>query len=223
MRMACLALVLAGCSTLSGARPLERGSHEVGFTLGGPLLDQGAPIPLPNLVVGARSGLGTLADRPFDLGYGLNITGLPFGMVAVYGDLGWLVARQNGAVPAVTVRNKLFVVSNAASINKDVELSPRGLWGADQIDVIVSWQAGGSVFHATLGQVFDFGAPSLLLAPGIGASLDPGEPGGVTLQPELRWWGINQVNEQRNIPWVPSRPGALGVHVGLAIPLGGDR
>ena len=94
-----VALVAAGCSTLSGARPLARGQHELGLQFGGPLFDFGAPIPLPNLVIGARSGLATVADRPLDLGYGTNLTGLPFGIVSVYGDLGYLIVNQKGGIP----------------------------------------------------------------------------------------------------------------------------
>ncbi|MBX2801749.1 MAG: hypothetical protein KTR31_28985 [Myxococcales bacterium] len=219
-----LAAGLIGCGTLSGARPLEPGHHEVGVTLGGPLLRFGGPLPLPNVVVGARSGLGHIADRPFDLGYGMNLTGLPFGIVALHGDLGWLALAQNGAVPALTVRNKLFFTTNLVAGNK-AEGVPRGVWAVDQIDLIASWKVGGSVVYGSLGQVFDLGNPQLVLVPGLGASIDPGREGGVTLQPELRWWAINRSSVQRNVQWVPGTPGAIGVHLGLAVPLGsrGDR
>ena len=173
-----LAVLLAGCSTLSGARPLEPGQHEVGVNLGGPLFQFGAPIPLPNLIVAGRSGIATVADRPVDLGYGLNVTGLPFGLVALHGDLGWLIVEQNGGVPAITVRNKLFVTTNLVATDKATDLAPRGLWAADEIDLIASWKVGGSLLYGSVGQVFDLTQPQLLLVPGIGADIDFGNPGG---------------------------------------------
>ena len=212
---------LTACSTLSGARPLAPGQHEVGVHLGGPLFQFGGPVPLPNVVVGARSGLTTIAERPLDLGYGTNLTALPFGIISAYGDLGYLLVDQNGAVPALTLRNKLLLTTNAFAGDKSTAFSPRGFWGADQIDLMASWQVRHHVVYGTLGQVFDFGQPDLLLVPGIGASMNPRGPGGPRFQAEVRWWAINQQFPQRNINWIPGAPGAVGVHLGIALPIGG--
>ena len=62
--------LLSGCATLSSARPLAPGEHEVGVTIGGPvLLFGGAPVPLPNTVVQGRSGVAELGGRPLDIFY----------------------------------------------------------------------------------------------------------------------------------------------------------
>lgn len=209
--------LLGGCSTLSGARPLEPGRHEVGVVLGGPAMELfGAPLPLPNLVVGARSGLGRLAGRPYDLGYGLNATGLPFGIVAAHADLGWLALEGRGAAPAIAVRNKLFLATNLPAAGFKAEGAPVGAWGADQVELIASWRAREHVLYASVAQVTDFGRPGLLLAPAIGGTLDPGEVGGLRLQLEARWWAVNRVHDLALLDWLPGRPGAIGVHLGFA-------
>lgn len=206
---------LSGCSTLSGARPLEAGQHEVGVVLGGPLFEFGAPLPFPNLVVGARSGLPRLAGRPFDLGYGLNATGLPFGIVSLHGDLGWQLNDQNGAVPAFTVRNKLFFANNLLAANK-ADGAKRGVWAADEIDLMASWAVKETVLYGSIAQVTDFGYPSLLLVPGVGASIDPGEAGGPRFQIEVRYWAVNRFSNQNSVNWIPQNPGSVGIHLGFA-------
>ena len=111
----------------------------------------GGPIPLPNAVLGARSGLGHLAGRPLDLGYGINVTGLPFGILALHGDLGWLAIDQHGVFPAVTVRNKLFWSSNFFATKQ--QGVPTSAWAVDEVDVFASWKLKGTVIYGSLGQV----------------------------------------------------------------------
>jgi hypothetical protein len=217
-RMACIAVLttVAGCSTLSGARPLEPGRHELGVVLGGPVAELfGAPIPFPNVVVGGRSGLGRIADRPFDLGYGLNATALPFGVVAAHGDLGWLAYDQHGAAPAITVRNRLFLATNLPAAGFK-EGSPAGAWGADQLELITSWKLDEHVVYAAVGQALDFKRPGLLITPALGASIDPGDVGGLRFQLEARWWAVNRLHDLSLIQWVPGTPGAIGIHLGVA-------
>jgi hypothetical protein len=217
--------VWAGCSTLSGARPLDRGQHEVGAVIGGPMLRFGVPIPFPNVVVGARSGLPELADRPFDLGYGLNLTGLPYGVLAVHGDLGWQLNDQNGPLPAFTVRNKVFLQTNVIAGNK-ADGVRRGLALADELDLYASWGLNpeqSSLFFVSLAQTLDFVEPSLILTPGIGTEIDPGGRGGWRFQGELRWWAINRGTLSNNAAWIPKNPGAIGIHFGVAYGFGGAR
>ena len=181
----------------------------------------GGPIPLPNAVLGARSGLGHLAGRPLDLGYGINVTGLPFGILALHGDLGWLAIDQHGVFPAVTVRNKLFWSSNFFATKQ--QGVPTSAWAVDEVDVFASWKLKGTVIYGSLGQVFDFGNLQLNLVPALGASIDFGKEGGLTLQPEVRWWAIDHSSQQRNVQWVPANPGAIGIHLGVAHTLGRRR
>ncbi len=217
--------VWAGCSTLSGARPLDRGQHEVGLVLGGPLIEFGAPIPFPNAVIAGRSGLAPVADRPFDLGYGLNLTGLPFGVLALHGDLGWQLTEQIGAVPAFTLRDKVFLQTNVFAANK-ADGVRRGLGLANELDLYASWRLNAeesSLFFVSLAQTLDVVQPSLILTPGLGVEIDPGGRGGLRFQGELRWWAINRSTLSNNAAWVPKNPGAIGIHLGVAYGFGGAR
>lgn len=222
--MRCLPLVfLVGCGTLSGARPLQPGQHEVGVVLGGPLIEfAGAPIPIPNLMLAGRSGVGLLADRPLDLAYGMNLTGLPFGVLALQGDVGWLLADQQGARPAFTVRNAVAFTSNAFASDKS-EDAQRAIWVVDQLSLLASWKVKENVFYLSVAQATDLSAPSLVLTPGLGVSLDPGDAGGLRYQVDLSWYGINRSPDLDTIGLLPSKPGAIGVHLGLAYGFGGAK
>ncbi|MCB9669051.1 MAG: hypothetical protein H6734_06235 [Alphaproteobacteria bacterium] len=218
-----LPLSLVACGTLSGARPLEPGQHEVGLVLGGPMLELfGAPIPLPNAVVAGRSGLTRVSGRPLDLGYGLNLTGLPFGVVALHGDVGWMATEQRGAVPAITIRDRLFFANNALGPAKDPEAS-KAVWAADELAVLASWASHGDVLWLGLSQTTDLTAPGLLLTPSFGGSLDPGEAGGLRLQAELSWYAVNRAPDVASIHFVPGKPGAFGVQLGFAYGFGSAR
>ena len=53
----------------------------VGGTFGGAVLDAGfVTTPMPNLNVEGRSGVTSFMDRPVELNYGLNVTGIAFGL-----------------------------------------------------------------------------------------------------------------------------------------------
>jgi hypothetical protein len=215
-----LLLSTVACGTLSGARPLEPGRHEVGVVLGGPLVELGGtPIPLPNVVVAGRSGLTRLADRPVDLGYGLNVTGLAFGVVSLQSDLGWLAADQAGARPALTVRNGVVLATNPFGPAK-ADGARVGVWFVDELEVVASWKAREHVFYASVSQFTDVSAPALTLTPALGTSLDPGEPGGLRFQAELSWFAVNQSRQVRSIGFVPGNPGAFGIHLGFAYGFG---
>ncbi len=95
-----LAALVAGCSTMSGARPLPQGQHAFGVTLGGAMIEfGGSPLTLPHMVVEGRSGLPQLLDRNLDVNYGLNLTALAFGDVGLHGGASWQLLEQRGGVP----------------------------------------------------------------------------------------------------------------------------
>ncbi|MEO0604355.1 MAG: hypothetical protein AAF211_23165 [Myxococcota bacterium] len=216
-----LALLLTACGTLSSARPLEKGQTRVAATLGGPMIDFGGPLPLPFVVVEARHGLPRLADRPFDLGYGLNLTGLPFGLTAGHVGASWLLVEQNGARPALSLGNRVFFALNIPGGPDRPDPQLQG-WGMDQIELTASWQTGRTLPYVSLAQYIDFSNPELLLTPAAGVQVDPGDPGGFVFQSELRWFGVTRTRDILIPTWVPG-PSPLGIYLSAGIDFGGDR
>jgi hypothetical protein len=216
MRLLLLCLGLAACGTLNAARPLSQGQSAVGLTFGGPLVNLGAPIPLPSLVVEGRHGLAPLAGRPFDVHYGLNLTGAAFGLAGVHGGAGWQVLEQAGGRPALTVVDRLFLVDNHLDRTKD----DPALWALNQTELLASWQWGRPMVYTGLSEVLDLRAPGLMLAPILGGELPLGAARRVSLQVELRYQGVNRLPESEAIPWVSLGPGALQTTVGAQVRLG---
>jgi hypothetical protein len=219
MRSPLPALLLAGCSTLHAARPLEPGEHAVGLTVGGPLVDLGAPIPVPNAVVESQHGLTRIADRPLDLRVGLNAAGLPFGLLQGHVGAAWLLVEERGARPALTLADRLFAAVNAPGTpnRPDPELN---LWAADQVELTASWSRGDHLVYTSLAQVFDLRDPGLLLCPAVGGEVGLGPRW--SLRPEVRWYGAGQLPPATPFRWATPR-GALGVSVGVAVDLGSPR
>ena len=215
-----LITALAGCGAMNTARPLDRGEHAAGLTLGGPLLKLGGkPVPMPNAVVEARHGVAALADRPLELGYGLNLTGLAYGVVGLQGHVSWLAMEQRGAIPALSVTNRLYFASN----HLDARKADPGVWGLDQLDVTASWLLGDAqqqLVYLSLTQNTDLIDPALFLSPGLGAQLDPGEPGGLRVQVESRWYAPGALPESLALRWVSPGRGALGFNFGVNLPIG---
>jgi hypothetical protein len=209
--------LLMACGTMSGARPLDPGQHAVGATLGGAIIDVGpATIPLPNVVVEGRSGLQPVLGRPFDVNYGVNATGLAFGIVQVHGGVSWLVLDQNGWVPAVSASNRLYVFSNHVDRRKDTH----AWWFVDQLEVLASWDTRPALIYGGVAEYLDFRQPSLLLTPVLGAQFHLGERWGIQL--EGRHYAINRNKEPLNtMPWITWGPGSLGVTLGVSRTIGG--
>lgn len=215
-----LTALAAGCSAMNTARPLARGEHAAGLTLGGPLLKLGGtPVPMPVAVIEARHGVATLADRPLELGYGLNLTGVAYGIVGLQAHAAWLVMDQRGAVPALSLTNRLYFASN----HLDARKADPGVWGLDQLDLTASWLLGDAqqqLVYLSLTQNTDLVDPALFLSPGLGAQLDPGQPGGLRAQVETRWYGPGALPESLALRWVSPGRGALGFNVGVNLPIG---
>lgn len=225
-RIALLALVLlfaaSGCATLPAARPLDPGHHEIGLSLGGPVLQLGGsalPIPLMNLQ--GRHGLPQLAKRNIDLTYGLNLIGLPFGILQGHVGMGWMLIEQRGAAPAFTISDKQFFATNALGLARKPAAKAEG-WGANQVGIDFSWEIHRQVIYAGLTQYFDFGNPALTLTPSFGAVFDtsPETDGGLKMHVDFRWFAINQTDRYDAIRWFPRPQGAFGFGVGLSYVFG---
>ena len=195
---------------MNAARPLAKGQSALGLTFGGPMVRLGAPIPLPSLVVEGRHGLAPLAGRPFDLHYGLNLTGAAFGLAGVHVGAGWELVEQAGGRPALTVVDRLFLVDNHLDRTKE----DPALWALDQAELLASWDLGRPMVYTGLSEVLDLREPGLLLAPILGTELRVGSARRVGLQAELRYQGVNRLPESEAIPWVSLGPGALQATVG---------
>lgn len=214
-----LMALLAGCGTMNSARPLSPGEHAVGATFGGPMVAfAGTHIPLPSLVLEGRSGLTTLADRPLDINYGLNATGLPFGVVGLHGGASWLAMEQQGGRPALSLSNRLYLYDNHLDRRKDAD--PRELWGMDQIEATVSWAPGRFLVYAGVSEYLDFTSPRLLLSPFLGAEIPLGQRS--RLQVQLHHFAINQSKYLNTVTWMTWGPGALGLTLGYQRHLKGE-
>lgn len=211
---------LTACGTLSTARPLERGQHLVGATLLGPTIDLGGPLPLPNAVVEARHGIGPVAKRPFDIGYGLNLTALPFGVTQGHVGVSWLLVEQSGARPALSLGNRVFFGVNLPGGPDRPDPRVQG-WGLDQIELTASWEREHVLPYVSLSEYLDFGNPELLLTPAVGLQVDPGSDDGFLFQAEVRWFAINRRNNILIPTWVPQGVGSIGLFVSGAAKFGG--
>ncbi len=209
--------LLTGCGTLNSARPLSPGEHAVGATFGGAMVDfAGAYIPLPHLVVEGRSGLTTLAERPVDLNYGLNVTALPFGVVGLHGGASWLAMEQRGGVPAVSLTSRLYLYDNHLDRREDAD--PRALWAMEELEVTASWQPGKVLLYAGAAEHLDLFNPDLLLSPFLGVELPAGRRGRV--QVEVSHFAINRSKTLNTVNWLTWGPGAIGLSVGYQRRLG---
>jgi hypothetical protein len=207
--------LLAGCATLTTARPLEPGAHAVGVVFGGGVVNLGAPIPLPNLIVEGRHGVAAPGGHEIDVGWGANATSLAFGILSLHGGGAVLLADQAGARPALSLGNRLWFATNLPGLGSRVSPTPE-VWAADQVELTASWLAGQHLPYVSVSQYFDFGNPALTLTPAVGAVWDFREPGGLALQTELRWFGVGVPDDGSEVSWIPGNTGIIGLDVGLS-------
>jgi hypothetical protein len=214
-----LSLPLGACGTMNAARPLAPGEHAMGLTFGGAMVDLGAPIPLPNLVVEGRHGLAPLAGKPFDVHYGLNLTALGFGAGVIHGGGAWQFVEGVGARPALTVADRAFFVDNHLNLARVPEA--RAFYALNQLDLLASWEISRTLVYTGVSDVFDPWKPSLLIGPILGAEVGLGKSRKTRLQLEVRDQGAFREAETTAIPWVSPGRGALSVTFGANFRLGG--
>ncbi len=211
-------LVTTGCATFPTARPLEPGAHEIGVTLGGPVLNfSGAPLPIPNINLQARHGLFKRWDRPFDITYGLNLIALPFGLLQGHVGVSYLLIPQRGAAPALDIATKQFFATNAPGLPNKPNATAEG-WTANQLDLYFSWEIQRQLIYAGVTQYTDFGSPNLTLTPSLGVVLDtsPKTYGGLMFHFDFRWYALPQINNFDAVTWIPEAAGAFGFGGGMS-------
>lgn len=207
---------------MTGARPLESGEHAAGVTFGGAFIDPGLVLPLPMLIAEGRHGMGEIAGRPWDFGYGVNLTAFALGALQGHAGASWLLTQQNDTIPALSLTNRVYFATNAPGLGSRVDPELQ-LWALDQVELSASWKTGQHLPYVAVAQYFDLGDPSLLLTPAAGMVLDFGAPGGLTLQPEVRWYGATASAGSTNIPFVPGKPGALGASLSVGRTFGAEQ
>ncbi len=218
LALALLASVATGCATFPAARPLEPGYHEVGVSIGGPVLRFGdGAIPVPNINVQGRHGVAAPLDRPLDVTYGVNLVGLPFGILEGHVGASWLLVHQKGPMPALAIADKQFFATNALGLRNKPDAVHQG-WAANQLELYLSWEISSQLIYTGLTQYFDFGNPQLTLTPSVGAEFDttPKKPGGLQLHLDLRWFAMTQVDQYDAIKWFPRPLGAFGFGFGVS-------
>ena len=90
-------------------------------------------IPLPNLVVEGQSGLSPMQGRPLDVNYGINTTALAFGTIGLHGGVSHLLMEQNGAIPSLSVTDRLHFYNNWFDNTKESDM--RKAFFLNQIDL----------------------------------------------------------------------------------------
>ncbi len=194
------ALLWAGCGTMNAARPLDPGAHQVGVTFGGPFTTQlGPPVPIPNLVLEGRSGLKPLGSMPLDVNYGWNLTPLAFGFTGMHAGASIHTLEQNGAVPAVSLTERVLFYNNYLDSTKPAET--RTWWGVNEIDITASWKVGNHLVYTGISDAIDFGDPELLITPFVGTELRP-KGGRFAWQLESRWLGANFSPDVYDVSWL---------------------
>ena len=211
------AVLATGCATFPNARPLEPGAHEIGISVGGPVVNLGAPIALPNMNLQARHGLVKKWERPLDITYGLNLIALPFGLLQGHVGLSYLMLPQSGGVPALSVATKQFFATNAPGLRNKPHAELGG-WTANQLDLYMSWEIKRQLIYTGLTQYTDFGDPNLTLTPSFGVVIDttPKTYGGLMFHFDFRWYAMTQKNPHDAVRWVPESVGALGFGGGMS-------
>ena len=202
---------------MNAARPLEPGQHAVGATFGGAVLDAGfVTTPMPNLNVEGRSGVTSFMDRPVELNYGLNVTGIAFGLGSAHIGGAWLAMEQDGARPALALVDRVHLTSNVFDTTKDT----KDVMAIMQLEALASWDTKPALLYVGAAQYLQFSNPMLTLTPVVGTELHLGQKWG--LQVEFRHYAITQNKEPLDtVVWKTWGPGAYGVTVGFNRAIGG--
>ncbi len=197
-------LIIAGCSTVHGIKPVGKGAIVAEGSLGGPITElYGAPIPLPLSTLGATYGL---TDR-VDVHAAAHTTAiLALNIVAADAGASYMFLDQDGAVPRVM--GDLTLVG-AFGDNEPGEPAG-GLRGFVQPTVSASWDWGKLRRQTVYGALGAFiepkPGPHLLSYIGVGNLWGVGDR--LQLVSELKW--ISPYASSFDLAPVYYSPGSLG-------------
>ncbi len=209
-----VAAVCGACTTFNNARPLELGQHAASVTLGGPLTNVPGvgPIPLPNLTIEGRHGVG----HHLDVNYGLHVLPLVFGVAGGHlGASALLFEQPSDLAPALSLGQRFFFFTNLLDGRK----GHKDAFAMSQTDLTASWKIHQQLLYAgaTAYLPLDEGARSLRLAPFLGLEVHPGIDW-LRIQLETRWLAPDVNQRFAVVDWIaPADQGGVAVNLGVAV------
>ncbi|MCI0573936.1 MAG: hypothetical protein L0Y66_24655 [Myxococcaceae bacterium] len=198
--------LLTGCGVATHVRPVPKGAWVAEASVGGPLVQLGAPVPLPLSSVGATYGLleglsvhGHLQPSP-----------LLFGALGADAGATVLLLPEAGAVPALAATGQASVVT---------DFGRTAAWWYADTSLTASWLLGGRWMpYATVTGQVDFLNGQFQLAPGAGAQLLLER---WTLQAEARLYAPGRRTDVSAVPYVTAGGrGAFGLVLGASYRFG---
>lgn len=201
-RFAGLAIVMlaAGCGLSTQVRPTPKDVVAVQASVGGPMANVGAPIPLPFAAVGAAWGFHERADLSAHTHLTTLAASKLFGL-----DLGlsWLALAQRESIPALTLGLRLYTFTDFNT----------GTLGFYEGSLAASWDVGSRYRpFVALASQFDAQALQWDIAPAAGCEFRFGR---FSLVAELKWYAPTRDATVASVPWVaPFGRGAIGLVLG---------
>lgn len=203
MRVGALTLitvVATGCALNTQVRPTPKGTLALHGSVGGPMANVGAPIPLPLAAVGVGWGFHERADLSAHTHLTTLAASKLFGLDV---GLSWLALAQRDRVPALTAGFRLYTFTDFNT----------GTLGFYEGSLAASWDVGARYRpFVALATQFDAQALQWDIAPAAGCEF---RFGNFTLIAELKWYAPSRDARLSSVPWVaPFGRGALGLVIG---------
>lgn len=192
-------VLVSGCGLTTQVRPTPKDTIAVQASVGGPIADIGAPVPLPFLAVGAAWGFHQRADLSLHTHLSTLVLSRVFGV-----DLGGsvLFVENHDAVPAVTLGLRGYVFTDFRSATQ----------GFYESSLAVSWDIGRFRPFIACALQLDARALQFDFAPAIGTEI---RFGALTLVADLKWYGPSRNTTISSVQWLaPFGHGAIGFLIG---------
>jgi hypothetical protein len=190
---------LCSCSTFYGSRIIEKGDIALDFSAGGPFVNIGVPVPLPNTTIGARYGI----QDNLDIGMHLYPTCAYFGLFGI--DIGnnYRILEEDSIF--ITTSENLYYFTNFKKDRLFVDwtlISGKSLYFDKFVVYLVS-----NIF--ILNYPFKTGWSC-----GIGTNIELLE--NFYLLIETRWLLPYEDNSYTGIKWIgPFNRGVLSINLGV--------
>jgi hypothetical protein len=209
-RLLLATLVCGACATTHLARPVGRGNTRVSASLGGPMVEFGAPVPVPISTLGVAHGV----SDALDVGGELHPTAAAFGIAGLSGGVAWH--------PIPTHRAALTVgASLGGYFNADDGLLLGDVWVAGG-GRVASWLWLGGGVHNGLRLFTTASGEQGPWAPTLAGLAAFTVSRRVTIDVELRWYALATCGQCLTPGYyAPGGVGALGLLFGVHYEIGG--